>query len=322
MDFILLGDETGGCMKKQKRMNQKYLTAVIKSSRVEVFEYYPEKDKLILYDERMQKVKEICNYLVYLKKDTMIHPEDRKKAAAFFSGKREKILEVRTIEENRIHTKEITMTPVSEKEVPLCCVGCIRDVTLEKKKEKDMEELAKKDSLTGLYNHFWGEKMISGYLDNKDSDCPCGMLLVDIDNFKIVNDTYGHLFGDKVLIELSKLFDCIFCKKDIVVRFGGDEFILFLKDIDHASFVAKIMEMTESIRKLVFEENDYSMTCSTGGCFLPENTFGFTYKQVFENADRALYKAKERGRNQYVLWNALKQEEENGNVPGIEEKNK
>lgn len=61
INFILLEDETGGCMKKQKIMNQKYLTAIIKNSRVEVFEYYPEKDKLILYDERMQKVKEICN---------------------------------------------------------------------------------------------------------------------------------------------------------------------------------------------------------------------------------------------------------------------
>lgn len=318
INFILLEDETGGCMKKQKIMNQKYLTAIIKNSRVEVFEYYPEKDKLILYDERMQKVKEICNYLDYLKGDTIIHPEDRKKAAVFFSGERKEMLEIRTIEENRIHTKEITMTPVSEKEEPLCCVGCIRDVTLEKNKEKDMEELAKKDSLTGLYNHFWGEKLISGYLDNKNPNCPCGMLLVDIDNFKTVNDTYGHLFGDKVLVELSKLFGCIFGGEDIVVRFGGDEFILFLKDINYASLVAKIMEMTESIRKLVFEENDYSMTCSTGVCFLPENAFGFTYKQVFENADRALYKAKERGRNQYVLWNVFKQEEESGDVPGVE----
>ena len=313
-------------MRNQKIMNQKYLTAILKNSGVQVFEYYPEDDKLILYNEQMQAVKEILNYLVYLKKDTVIHPEDRWKAIEFYSQMPEGRMEVRTVEKGgNVHRKEIVMTQINEEGQPVCCVGCVRDVTLEKDKEKVMEELAKKDSLTGLYNHFWGEKMISEYLDHRNPDSSCGIILVDIDNFKMVNDTYGHLFGDKVLVEFSKLFGIISNDKDIMVRFGGDEFVLFLKDVSYFSMVKKAEEMVAAARKLIFKEHDYSITCSAGIYFLPEGISQYSYKQIFENADRALYSAKKNGRNQYVFWDDLKlgeNAEERSDMEQKTEKNK
>lgn len=91
----------------------------------------------------------------------------------------------------------------------------------------------------------------------------------------------------------------------MLARIGGDEFLVFMKDAGHSVVLKKARQLSEAVRKLVFEENDYCMTCSIGVCFLPENVSGYSYEQLFENADWALYQAKENGRNQYAFCDNL-----------------
>ena len=81
--------------------------------------------------------------------------------------------------------------------------------------------------------------------------------------------------------------------------------MIFLKDISHAVLVNKAMQLVKAVQKLRFSESSYSMTCSVGVCFLPENVSGYTYEQLFENADWALYRAKENGRNRYEFCDDL-----------------
>lgn len=122
-----------------------------------------------------------------------------------------------------------------------------------------------------------GKALIDQYLREKDPYASCGLLVIDVDFFKNVNDRYGHLFGDKVLQELAHLLQTLFSKKDILVRAGGDEFLVFLKDVDHATLLNKTRQLSESVRKIPFSENDYCLTCSIGACFLPENVSGYFY---------------------------------------------
>ena len=96
-----------------------------------------------------------------------------------------------------------------------------------------------------------------------------------MDFFKNVNDRYGHLFGDKVLQEFARLLDTLFKRGDVLARIGGDEFLVFMKDARHSVVLKKTRQLSEAVRKLVFEENDYCMTCSIGACVLPENVAGF-----------------------------------------------
>ena len=81
--------------------------------------------------------------------------------------------------------------------------------------------------------------------------------------------------------------------------------MVLLKDIDHNRLVKKAGELVEATRRLRFSEETYHMTCSAGVCFLPENISGYTYEQLFGNADWALCRAKETGRNRYVFCDCL-----------------
>lgn len=148
--------------------------------------------------------------------------------------------------------------------------------------------------------------LISEYLSQKTPFSSCGMMLLDIDYFKNINDNYGHLFGDEVLTKFAEFLQSFFRSKDVLVRADGDEFVIFLKDISHQNLIKKSMNFVHMVQKIQFSQKGVSITCSVGVCYLPENVAVFTYNQLFENADWALYQAKTTGRNRYVFCDNLK----------------
>ena len=281
------------------------LEIILKSRGMTAFEYFPEEDKLILYDDNLQADKVIPGYAAHLKTSQMIHPDDRWKILDFFLGKLRGPIEVRTKTlEGNDKRRVLDALPVDENTGDLL-VGYTRDITEQREREEILEEQARRDSMTMLYNHFWGKELIEGYLENKNPYDSCGLLVIDIDYFKNVNDTYGHLFGDRVLMELADILRETFDSQDILVRTGGDEFVAFLKNIDNKSLVKKVMQLIGRVRNCRFQENGYSISCSVGICFLPENVSGYTYDQLFENADWALYQAKLNGRDRYEFCDNL-----------------
>lgn len=290
-------------------MDIKKLALVLKRGCISVFEYFPEKDTVILYDEWLQPKEEISDYLSRVEKTKAIHPEDRWKLIEFYQGRYENSVKFRCIgKDGNISEKNLSGTLFNGADGRTASiVGCVRDVTGEGEKDKKLESQARRDALTGLYNYFYGKKLINEYLDHKNPYDSCGLLVIDIDYFKDVNDTYGHLFGDEVLSKLAGLFIEVFDPKDIIMRSGGDEFVVLLKAIDHKNLLKKSMQLVQSVRKQTFSENNFSLTCSVGGCFLPENISGYNYDQLFENADWALYRAKEKGKNRYAFCDNLKQ---------------
>ncbi|MDO4555137.1 MAG: diguanylate cyclase [Lachnospiraceae bacterium] len=284
----------------------KKLGVILKNSNIRVFEYHPKEDKMILFNYYLSESKVIAGYVATLDDNSEIHPEDRWKVKEFFNGNLRSPLELRMIEDGKVFRKEILVSPLEgDKAWDDTLIGMIRDITGEKKQQEILEEMAKRDSLTKLYNQFTGKELINEYLDRKDPYASCGLMVIDIDYFKSVNDNYGHLFGDEVLIKLARLLTIETDPKDIVMRAGGDEFVILLKDIHHRALVKKSMQIVKAIRSQVFTDCDYAMTCSIGVCFLPENEAGYTYDQLFSNADWALYKAKENGRNRYEFCDNL-----------------
>lgn len=284
------------------------LAAILRSSGVLAYEYVASTDLLIAYDEFLKPLSRIPHYLSALDAHTQIHPDDRAQLREFFCGARNAgTLEVRSVSpDGHISRKMLCASPVgSSGPKPDSILFSVKDVTQEKEREQRLAQQAMRDALTGLYNRAAGKELINDYLYAKNPYASCGLMLIDIDYFKSVNDIYGHPFGDTVLIALSRMLERMFRAKDILVRVGGDEFVVFLKDISHASLLKKAMQLIHSVRDIPFEQHPYSMTLSVGVCFLPENAPGYTFDQLFENADWALYRAKEEGKNRYAFCDTL-----------------
>lgn len=277
--------------------------SLLKQNGICLFEYNIDTDHITIYEEEESRKKTIPQFLSLIRNSQDLFPNDCQNMIRMFQGEYKEPLEIRYRQDGKLIIKRIDVKCFDDTD--RCLIGCIQDITEMVEREQILEKQAKTDSLTGLYNHFAGKELVNQYLSSKNPYASCGMMVVDIDLFKSVNDEYGHLFGDQVLVEFADLLNRLFRTQDILLRAGGDEFVIFLKDISHSELVKKAIQLTESVRNLSFREKDYKMTCSTGVCFLSENMTGYTYNQLFENADWALYKAKEYGRNQYVFCDNL-----------------
>jgi len=129
------------------------------------------------------------------------------------------------------------------------------------------------------------------------------MLMVDLDHFKKINDTLGHLAGDKVLSEVGRRLGKAVRETDFIGRYGGEEFVVILPET-HASDAAQIAEkMRELIaeRPVFFEGRPINITVSIGVAELSNNMTN--YEEVFQDADKALYISKENGRNRITCFN-------------------
>lgn len=283
------------------------LSTVLNNSRIKIFEYLVDEDTLVVYNNKFHIEKTIAGYMDYIDNKSKIHPEDREKIKQIYKEAKEATVEIREFgEDGDIKHSVLEFTKIVNEDGKLTLIGSTRDITEQRKQEKKLKERARKDSLTGLYNQVYGKKCINKYLNRKKPFDSCGMIVLDVDCFKLVNDNYGHLFGDKVLARLAMLLKEVFRDNDsILMRAGGDEFVIFVKDILNIELVRKNVELMQKIRDLQFGKTGYTITCSAGCCYLPENVSGYTYDQLFENADIALYKAKERGKNCYVYCDSL-----------------
>ncbi|SMO67941.1 diguanylate cyclase/phosphodiesterase [Balnearium lithotrophicum] len=178
----------------------------------------------------------------------------------------------------------------------LSAAGSIKAIN---KYTKEIEYFATRDPLTHLYNQrvFWE---LLEYEINRASrrGYKFTLLVVDLDNFKFVNDTYGHKFGDEFLRNFAKLLKKTIRKEDIVARFGGDEFCVIMPETDkeEALIVAKrILEEAENKSILAPDGKTIMATVSIGGAVFPDH--GKTAKDLFNVADNMMYKAKREGKD-------------------------
>ncbi|MEG1547616.1 MAG: diguanylate cyclase [Clostridia bacterium] len=186
---------------------------------------------------------------------------------------------------------------------PSRLVGFMSDIDNIKKQAEFLESKVQTDPMTGLYN-----KVAMATLANKIlNEYPNGhhaLIVFDIDNFKGINDTLGHAFGDLVLIEMSAKLKSAFRSNDIAGRMGGDEFAVLMKNVpDTSSVLKKATELSGAFRQTyVGQKKDYRISCSIGIIMIENKNDCF--EELYRKADAALYQAKQNGKDQFVLYQA------------------
>ena len=182
-------------------------------------------------------------------------------------------------------------------------VGIIYDIDEFRQATLALKERAERDSLTRLLNKASIQQLVTEHLNSQPSGQMSALLILDLDNFKSINDTYGHLYGDAVLTQIGSNLRRLFRSHDIIGRIGGDEFLIFLKDIPDADLVHSrcnllLATFRELFRRLVPELN---VSCSIGAALSP--THASNYAELYQRADEAMYLAKTNGKDRYKLYN-------------------
>lgn len=181
---------------------------------------------------------------------------------------------------------------------PIYMIGCLNSIEEDFQEKERLLHLGMNDKLTGLLNRAGMEWQVKERL--KDSEREKDLLLiVDVDYFKQFNDTYGHICGDEVLIYLGEQLKKNFRKEDVLCRWGGDEFLLYIfGGAEHPEAIRKKCRMLQkSMNAYSYEGRDIPVTLSIGGAAVREKTL----EDAFKSADEALYIVKKRGRNDVHL---------------------
>lgn len=183
---------------------------------------------------------------------------------------------------------------------PVRAIGLIADIDREKREKERLLELAEQDSLTGLYNRGAVQTLIQRYVVKARPSDRCVLMILDVDNFKKVNDIYGHLSGDAMLVDIADMLRRLFPENAVLARVGGDEFAVLLYHVKTMEEAAeKADQILKSFRSILKQQNDM-ISCSIGISTAPEN--GDNFASIYKNADAALYQAKRQGKNRYAFY--------------------
>lgn len=179
-------------------------------------------------------------------------------------------------------------------------LGYLQNVNRDMSEQEQLRKKAQIDALTGIFNVGEGEKQIEEALakQRKETNIYNAMFLMDIDDFKHVNDTFGHIKGDETLKRFAKVLKDTFRSVDVVYRLGGDEFAAFAKDIKmYQTTVDSIMHRLN--QNLEEARKEFPFLHVSVGIFVSNNTK--EYYHYYKEADRALYETKRNGKNHYMI---------------------
>ncbi|MGI6028548.1 MAG: GGDEF domain-containing protein [Candidatus Heteroscillospira sp.] len=176
-------------------------------------------------------------------------------------------------------------------------IGAVSNVDRLMRQSEEYRQRAERDSLTRLLNRRCFESCTARVLSSNPSRCHA-LIMLDLDNFKQINDYHGHREGDRVLRECAEQISSIFRHTDIVGRWGGDEFVVLMADVPNEDILRRKLEQI-----LALPGSGLGVTRSVGVSLFPKD--GRTVDELFAKADNALYKAKRR-KNSYVIWNENK----------------
>lgn len=168
-----------------------------------------------------------------------------------------------------------------------------------------LRESIEKDPLTGLYNRLAIEKTLSRmWVNAQESKTPLTVAMIDLDNFKDVNDCCGHMVGDELLRGVGNVIRKSLRDGDVVMRFGGEEFLVLLPKTDGAGAKKPLERIRKRIEDGVFTENKIKVTASIGAAVYPDDR-PLSAEELIEFADAAMYEAKAKGKNRLVFYSQL-----------------
>lgn len=254
---------------------------------------------------------------------TLLHPEDKRQFWQFasMSNMERKLFDPEQSDKNAVistdlrrmgsdgayHWVSLNIFKVDYDDNRRTVLLCQRNIDEQKeaqRRERDLRSRAQLDGLTGIFNRGTTEELISSMLQGKEADESFVFAVFDVDNFKHVNDAYGHLMGDELLKCVASNIQAICRERDIVGRIGGDEFVALLngkagKGIK--SVQERLGVCMDEVAKFSAEQNvEPPVTLSIGLVAVPEDAM--TYHEIFAMADKTLYNVKGNGKNDYELY--------------------
>ena len=188
----------------------------------------------------------------------------------------------------------------------ITCMMCL--LHFMSSEEGAMEKQAQFDALTELPNRFYMMAKLKNLFE-AEKQGEYFLAMIDIDDFKTINDTYGHMFGDEVLCKVADILRDAVGSRGLCGRIGGDEFLIFMEGITSEEFAVRRMEnLQQYLRELPIEElEEHTLTCSMGAAFMPKD--GTTFGELYKHADEALYTTKRNGRDGFRIYHEVEEKE-------------
>jgi diguanylate cyclase (GGDEF)-like protein len=185
---------------------------------------------------------------------------------------------------------------------PILPENLVTEVALRAERMRTLRALMAHDSLTGLYNHTTTTQLLeNAIVSARRQNSPLSFAMIDLDHFKLINDTYGHPVGDQVLLALARVLQQRLRNSDLVGRYGGEEFAVILIDLTQDKALQIMDQLRQDFSKVVFTAGDakFSCTFSCGVASFPQLDDMETLREA---ADKAMYQAKHAGRNRVVAY--------------------
>lgn len=181
-------------------------------------------------------------------------------------------------------------------------MGMVININDEKIEKEKLIYEAQRDGLTKLYNKTNTELFIDEYIKTEGKNKTGSLFILDLDDFKSINDNMGHINGDKALMITAENLRTVFGENNIIGRIGGDEFIAFLKDADYSCTVECAEKLTQTFRCKTTDNSVSSrLSTSIGISMYPKD--GYTFNELYKKADKVLYNAKLKGKDGYCIYN-------------------
>jgi diguanylate cyclase (GGDEF)-like protein/PAS domain S-box-containing protein len=226
--------------------------------------------------------------------------------AAIREGRDAQVLLRNYRKDGTLFWSQLTVSPVRDPSGRIThFVGVAQDITEAVQYREQLEHQANHDALTGLPNrNLLSDRLAQGIAYAQRHRCVLATLFLDLDNFKLVNDTLGHRAGDDLLREIGRRLKACLREDDTVARLGGDEFVLVLNDQPGKESVTQaVHRVVEAVeRPILLENQELIGTCSIGISLYPDD--GVDGDALLKNADAAMYRAKSAGRNSFQFFSA------------------
>ncbi len=251
------------------------------------------------------------NLVRILQEGSHFHPEDVGKVyesiAAMQEGTDYQVIEVRIAKaDGRYLWCRMRSTALRDEGGKIYkIVGIIINIDEEMRSAQALQERAERDALTRLLNKHATRVQAQSYLSDFAGDALCALLIIDLDDFKKINDRFGHRFGDTVLTQVSREIRRLFRPQDIIGRIGGDEFMVLMRGVDRREVVEdRCRRLAAALSSIYREQLGHTpLGCSIGVALYPKH--GRNYEDLFQRADRALYRAKDLGKNTFAIYDSV-----------------
>ncbi|MDO5111217.1 MAG: EAL domain-containing protein [Clostridia bacterium] len=313
MAVISAGDVTAQIEKELAYRRWRKSIELLPENDYAIYEYNLSTDTRVNYEGHLFDLVEVPRELdfdgrTYFYASKTVHPDDRDEyialmqrdrlIAAFYEGAPNSSMDFRLFIEGRdMHwvrlTAQLTQYPNS-KEIKLYLL--YQDIDPEKRKELALKDRAERDSLTSAYNRQTFFERANAAIAQSGPDTRHALLYIDLDHFKMLNDTLGHAAGDEALIQAAASIRSVLRTGDLVGRIGGDEFAVFLQNIPYNAVMERRAQQICSLLRKTYN-NTVQLSASIGVAIYPDD--GETLDDIALSADKALYYVKDRGRDGY-----------------------